>query len=210
MDGPCPRPFAPTLLTTTLAFIRRSSYSQLLVAHWLDGCDMDIPLSSDALDLSFHPDDEANLLAVGLISGKIQLVDYSPYLAEPSSSRTPASPPQRRHVPQRMTMPKCRASSIEKYGCHGRRRSRAAAWRLPRTVRASTAYPKTRGCTPRTRRREKWCRAGRMHTMRRRVECCLSTTPWWLPAMTMVWFGCGIRVNPVVRVRNRFDRGIIT
>lgn len=57
---------------------------------------MDIPLSSDALDLSFHPDDETNLLAVGLISGKIQLVDFSPYVAEPSSSRTPESPPSKK------------------------------------------------------------------------------------------------------------------
>ena len=53
---------------------------------------MDIPLSSDALDLSFHPSDDSNLLAVGLISGKIQLVNYDAYLAAPSSSRTPLPP----------------------------------------------------------------------------------------------------------------------
>lgn len=49
---------------------------------------MDIPLSSDALDLSFHPADHTNLVAVGLISGKIQLINYDDYAAQPSSSRT--------------------------------------------------------------------------------------------------------------------------
>ncbi|SAM82219.1 related to WD repeat-containing protein JIP5 [Ustilago bromivora] len=53
---------------------------------------MDIPLSSDALDLSFHPDENTNLLAVGLISGKIQLINYDDYASAPSSSRTPAPP----------------------------------------------------------------------------------------------------------------------
>ncbi|GAC97651.1 WD repeat-containing protein [Pseudozyma hubeiensis SY62] len=57
---------------------------------------MDIPLSSDALDLTFHPSSSTNLLAVGLISGKIQLIDYSDYLSSPSSSRTPAQPPLKR------------------------------------------------------------------------------------------------------------------
>lgn len=38
---------------------------------------MDIALSSDALDVSFHPDENKHVLAVGLISGKIQLFDYS-------------------------------------------------------------------------------------------------------------------------------------
>lgn len=51
---------------------------------------MDIPLSSDALDLSFHPSPTTNLLSVGLISGKIQLLNYDEYLAQPSSSCTPA------------------------------------------------------------------------------------------------------------------------
>ncbi|KAJ1580490.1 hypothetical protein NDA12_000354 [Ustilago hordei] len=61
---------------------------------------MDIPLSSDALDLSFHPDENKNLLAVGLISGKIQLINYDDYASAPSSSRTPApassSPPSKK------------------------------------------------------------------------------------------------------------------
>ena len=38
---------------------------------------MDIPLSSDALDIAFHPAASSHLLATGLISGKIQLIDYS-------------------------------------------------------------------------------------------------------------------------------------
>lgn len=53
---------------------------------------MDIPLSSDALDLSFHPSNTTNLLAVGLISGKIQLINYDDYLATPSSSTAPPPP----------------------------------------------------------------------------------------------------------------------
>lgn len=54
---------------------------------------MDIPLSSDALDLSFHPQDDTNLIALGLISGKIQLINYDDYANAPSSSRTPAPSP---------------------------------------------------------------------------------------------------------------------
>lgn len=50
---------------------------------------MDIPLSSDALDLTFHPDESTNLVAVGLISGKIQLIDYTDFLTAPSTSLTP-------------------------------------------------------------------------------------------------------------------------
>jgi len=38
---------------------------------------MNIGLSSDALDVSFHPDKETHRIAVGLISGKVQLFDYS-------------------------------------------------------------------------------------------------------------------------------------
>lgn len=38
---------------------------------------MDVQLSSDVLDLSFHPAEGSNLLVAGLISGKIQLLDYS-------------------------------------------------------------------------------------------------------------------------------------
>ncbi|SNX87217.1 related to WD repeat-containing protein JIP5 [Melanopsichium pennsylvanicum] len=48
---------------------------------------MDITLSSDALDLSFHPAEQTNLLAIGLISGKVQLINYDAYLAAASSSR---------------------------------------------------------------------------------------------------------------------------
>ncbi|EST05342.1 WD40 repeat [Kalmanozyma brasiliensis GHG001] len=57
---------------------------------------MDISLSSDALDLSFHPAEDTNLVAVGLISGKIQLVNYDDFVNQPSSSRTP-QPPSKRH-----------------------------------------------------------------------------------------------------------------
>lgn len=38
---------------------------------------MDISLSSDALDVSFHPSSSTSLLATGLISGKVQLIDFS-------------------------------------------------------------------------------------------------------------------------------------
>ncbi|WFD29236.1 hypothetical protein MSPP1_000243 [Malassezia sp. CBS 17886] len=41
---------------------------------------MDIALSSDALDVSFHPGDNQSLLAVGLISGKVQLFHYGALL----------------------------------------------------------------------------------------------------------------------------------
>lgn len=37
---------------------------------------MDIRLSSDALDVAFAPAEDRNLLATGLISGKVQLIDY--------------------------------------------------------------------------------------------------------------------------------------
>lgn len=43
---------------------------------------MDIPLSSDALDLALYPDPQTNLLAVGLISGKVQAVDVSAFLEQ--------------------------------------------------------------------------------------------------------------------------------
>lgn len=39
---------------------------------------MDIPLSSDALDIDFHPGEGTHLLAAGLISGKVQLVSFAP------------------------------------------------------------------------------------------------------------------------------------
>ncbi|CAD6889180.1 unnamed protein product [Tilletia laevis] len=38
---------------------------------------MDIPLTSDALDIAFHPDPQTNIIAAGLLSGKIQLIDYT-------------------------------------------------------------------------------------------------------------------------------------
>lgn len=38
---------------------------------------MDVKLSSDAIDISFHPNDSNHLLATGLISGKVQLIDYA-------------------------------------------------------------------------------------------------------------------------------------
>lgn len=41
------------------------------------GTIMDIPLSSDALDIAFHPGSTTSLLATGLISGKVQLIDFS-------------------------------------------------------------------------------------------------------------------------------------
>ena len=46
---------------------------------------MDVPLSSDTLALSFHPGEGTHLLAAGLISGKIQLVNYDA-LAQSSAS----------------------------------------------------------------------------------------------------------------------------
>ncbi|CEH14159.1 WD40 repeat protein [Ceraceosorus bombacis] len=39
---------------------------------------MDIPLSSDCLDVSFHPKADTSLIAASLVSGKVQLLDYSP------------------------------------------------------------------------------------------------------------------------------------
>lgn len=46
---------------------------------------MDIGLSSDALDVSFHPDNDTHRVAVGLISGKVQLFDYSALFQEGNS-----------------------------------------------------------------------------------------------------------------------------
>ncbi|CAO1614142.1 unnamed protein product [Sympodiomycopsis kandeliae] len=43
---------------------------------------MDIPLSSDALDLAIHPGPSNNLIAVGLISGKVQLVDVTAFVEQ--------------------------------------------------------------------------------------------------------------------------------
>lgn len=43
--------------------------------HGYDG--MNIGLSSDALDVSFHPREDVHQLVVGLISGKVQVYDYS-------------------------------------------------------------------------------------------------------------------------------------
>ncbi|KAL9939091.1 hypothetical protein V8E36_001904 [Tilletia maclaganii] len=42
---------------------------------------MDIPLTSDALDIAFHPSPSTNILAAGLISGKVQLIDYTSALS---------------------------------------------------------------------------------------------------------------------------------
>lgn len=38
---------------------------------------MDIPLSSTALDLALHPSPDNDLLVVGLISGKVELLNLS-------------------------------------------------------------------------------------------------------------------------------------
>lgn len=54
---------------------------------------MDIPLSSDALDLSFHPSPSTNLLAVGLISGKIQLINYDDFVSSPPSTSSASAAP---------------------------------------------------------------------------------------------------------------------
>lgn len=48
---------------------------------------MDIPLSSDALDLALHPNHSNDLLAVGLISGKVQLMDIGNFKLELSGSK---------------------------------------------------------------------------------------------------------------------------
>lgn len=48
---------------------------------------MNIGLSSDALDVSFHPDKETHQIAVGLISGKVQLFDYSALFQEGESAK---------------------------------------------------------------------------------------------------------------------------
>lgn len=86
---------------------------------------MDIPLSSDALDLSFHPVESTNLLAVGLISGKIQLINYDDYASEPSSSRTPTSASKKPKLssdavsPQPKLYRKIWASRPSKKSCRG-------------------------------------------------------------------------------------------
>jgi len=48
---------------------------------------MDVSLSSDALDIAFNPASSSNLLATGLISGKISLIDYSALNEQQSRSR---------------------------------------------------------------------------------------------------------------------------
>jgi WD40 repeat protein len=48
---------------------------------------MDVSLSSDALDIAFNPASSSNLLATGLISGKISLIDYTALNEQISRSR---------------------------------------------------------------------------------------------------------------------------
>lgn len=57
---------------------------------------MDIPLSSDALDLALHPSPSTHLLAVGLISGKVQLLDLARYEEETLLERQSLSARRRR------------------------------------------------------------------------------------------------------------------
>lgn len=57
---------------------------------------MDIPLSSDALDLALHPSASTNLLAVGLISGKVQLLDLARYEEETQLAKGSQSARRRR------------------------------------------------------------------------------------------------------------------
>ncbi|WFD17941.1 WD repeat-containing protein jip5 [Malassezia caprae] len=49
---------------------------------------MNIGLSSDALDVSFHPDKNTHRIAVGLISGKVQLFDYSVLFQDRESAQS--------------------------------------------------------------------------------------------------------------------------
>ncbi|KAE8222430.1 hypothetical protein CF319_g4366 [Tilletia indica] len=46
---------------------------------------MDIPLTSDALDIAFHPDPTTTIIAAGLLSGKVQLIDYSSTPTSPAN-----------------------------------------------------------------------------------------------------------------------------
>lgn len=57
---------------------------------------MDIPLSSDALDLALHPSPSTHLLAVGLISGKVQLLDLARYEEETQLERQSQSARRRK------------------------------------------------------------------------------------------------------------------
>lgn len=50
---------------------------------------MNIALSSDALDVSFHPGEQVHKIAVGLISGKVQVFDYSAMFNEDGSCQSP-------------------------------------------------------------------------------------------------------------------------
>lgn len=59
---------------------------------------MDVPLSSDALDLALHPDPSTNLLAVGLISGKVQTIDVTPFLEQQKRGKGGKGSSKRRKV----------------------------------------------------------------------------------------------------------------
>lgn len=68
---------------------------------------MDVPLSSDALDLDWHPTED--LLTVALISGKVQIISYDQ--DKPSSSAT--TKPYRKQHTVRPTKKSARAIGFD-------------------------------------------------------------------------------------------------
>ncbi|WFC98619.1 hypothetical protein MYAM1_001349 [Malassezia yamatoensis] len=78
---------------------------------------MDISLSSDALDISFHPNENVHWLAVGLINGKVQLIDYSPLASLSSTESKDASQKLHRRVwSHRISRKSCRGVTFNKEG----------------------------------------------------------------------------------------------
>ncbi|KAI3628084.1 hypothetical protein CBS14141_002085 [Malassezia furfur] len=78
---------------------------------------MDIALSSDALDVAFHPDEDKHLLAVGLISGKVQLFDYSALVNQDAATDAPKKR-YKRLWSVRPSHKSCRGVTFDANGSH--------------------------------------------------------------------------------------------
>lgn len=77
---------------------------------------MDIKLSSDALDVCFHPNESSNQIVVGLISGKVQLYDYTDMLENVISDEPGKSKAYKRLWSVRPSHKSCRGVAFDASG----------------------------------------------------------------------------------------------
>ena len=77
---------------------------------------MDIKLSSDALDVCFHPNESTNQIVVGLISGKVQLYDYTDMLKNDISDESGKSKAYKRLWSVRPSHKSCRGVAFDASG----------------------------------------------------------------------------------------------